>query len=266
MVDSSSADLLSEFDIKRKKWRTWPFALGAFVILLFMFPEGTPSWARISFLIVAALSTYAAYTYDAIKKSVVLFYNLEEEFEKAYQKLLDEFSSFSTANKIWHIEAKADVLDRKRNAGASQAINRKQVKLEIKDPPYTKTNIKVPCIPVGKQELFLFPDRILVFENNKVGAVSYGDLNIEIAQTRFIEDDKVPFDAQVVDRTWKYVNKSGGPDRRFNDNREIPICLYEDVHLKSKNGLNERIQISKCGLSQKFGEALVSLSKTILME
>ena len=27
--------------------------------------------------------------------------------------------------------------------------------------------------------------------------------------------------------TWKYVNKKGDPDKRFKDNRKIPIVLYE---------------------------------------
>lgn len=31
--------------------------------------------------------------------------------------------------------------------------------------------------------------------------------------------------------TWLYVNKNGGPDRRFKDNRQLPILLYWHLRL-----------------------------------
>jgi hypothetical protein len=84
----------------------------------------------------------------------------------------------------------------------------------------------------------------LVFENNAVGAVAYESLDIRIERSNFSESDGLPSDAQVVGRTWQYVNKKGGPDRRFNNNPEIPIALYEEGHLGSTSGLNETIQCS----------------------
>ncbi|WP_462388382.1 hypothetical protein [Acidovorax sp. Q11] len=55
---------------------------------------------------------------------------------------------------------------------------------------------------------------------------------------RFIEDGSPPRDAQVIDRTWRYVNKKGGPDKRFKNNRELPVCLYDELQLSSSTGLN----------------------------
>lgn len=111
--------------------------------------------------------------------------------------------------------------------------------------------------------MFLFPDRIIIFENDQVGAASYDMLNIAISNTHFIEYEKVPDDAHIVKITWKYLNKSGDQDRRFNDNHKIPICLYEDVHFRSKNGLNELIQLSKYGFGQQFSNTLTLLSQHI---
>lgn len=105
---------------------------------------------------------------------------------------------------------------------------------------------------------------MLVFENNKVGAVSYADLEIGIESVRFVEDGAVPRDAQIVDHTWRYVNKSGGPDRRFNNNRQIPICQYEDMNLISATGLNERIEFSKIGNVYQFQASISQLAGIIL--
>jgi hypothetical protein len=80
---------------------------------------------------------------------------------------------------------------------------------------------------------------------------------------RFIESESVPRDAKVVDKTWKYVNKSGGPDQRFKDNKELPVCLYEEISLTSPTGLNEVLQISQCGVGESFAEAIALLGKKI---
>lgn len=76
----------------------------------------------------------------------------------------------------------------------------------------------------------------------------------------FVEDEAVPSDARVVGQTWKHPNRNGGPDRRFKDNRLIPICAYEEVLFGSGSGLNEMIQLSREGVSQTFAGALRSLS------
>lgn len=56
------------------------------------------------------------------------------------------------------------------------------------------------------------------------------------------------------------MNKSGGPDKRFKDNRELAVCAYDEVHFFSSTGLNERVQASKCGVGQPLAEALRGLS------
>ena len=65
---------------------------------------------------------------------------------------------------------------------------------------------------------------------------------------------------------WKYVNKSGDPDRRFKDNYEIPICLYQDMSFFSQSGLNERIQLSSRGPANDFKSAVLNLNSCLPKE
>jgi hypothetical protein len=87
-----------------------------------------------------------------------------------------------------------------------------------------------------------------------VGAVNYQDLAVKVkaSPTRFIEGEGVPKDATVVDYTWRYVNKDGGPDRRFRDNPRLPIVHYEEIDFTSPSGLQERIQCSRVGVAQQL--------------
>lgn len=103
------------------------------------------------------------------------------------------------------------------------------------------------------------PDRALVFDGSQVGAVSYRNLSIDVSTTRFIESSGVPTDAAIVDRTWEFVNKTGGADRRFRDNRELPIVVYEEIHLHSAAGLNELLHVSRQGTGAAIAKAVAAL-------
>lgn len=86
-------------------------------------------------------------------------------------------------------------------------------------------------------------------------------MEIDISDVRFIEEDRVPRDAEVVDHTWRYVNKSGGPDRRFKDNPRLPIVLYQEILFQSPSGLNELIQLSHTGVGDPVRDALAGLAE-----
>lgn len=260
MVDASSAELLREMNEKRRKVRLLPGAIALSVIgILPLLASGIPIWLVVLFVALAVGICWLASMKDELRKTTVVMYDLEPEVETAYARLHDAFGVLRSCSRIWHIEAQGEVRDRKYHAGASGVVKRKQVSLTTGAPPFVKTNVEVPLIPVGKQVLAFMPDRLLVFESAAVGAISYSALDLDVAEIQFVEEEAVPQDATVVGRTWRYVNKKGGPDRRFKDNREIPICVYEQIHLSSSTGLNEVIQISRRGASTALSEALASL-------
>ena len=185
---------------------------------------------------------------DNYKRSSVLFFNLEPEIERAYQALAEIIDRITQCKKIWHVGSKGEISDLtnwKRNAGASALITRAPTSFSYKLPAVIKSNIVPPTLKVGKQTLYFFPDTILVEDNKEFGAVPYRALEIEHYLGRFIEDEKVPADAMIVDHTWLHPNKSGGPDRRFANNRQIPVCAYDYLHLRSPSGLNELVKFSK---------------------
>jgi hypothetical protein len=99
-------------------------------------------------------------------------------------------------------------------------------------------------------KLFFLPDLILYLERGIFGGIPYGDLSVEHHVTRFIEDGEVPGDATVVGRTWRYVNKDGGPDRRFNNNAQLPVLQYGELVLTSSRGVN--IQLNASNAQESF--------------
>lgn len=262
--DSSSADLLSEMNSKHKKLQLMPIAVVAtLVLILFSFSLNLPGWTYAIMPLIAGTAIYLAYRQDQIGKTVILFYELDGDTEKAFQSVHDAFDDLVKCAEAWHITSSGvltDANERKRQAGASSVVKRNTTHLSFKSPPYVSTNISTPAVPVGRQTLYVFPDRILIYESGMVGAISYYDLQLKTKNTRFIEDESPPKDAQIVGQTWKYVNKSGGPDKRFKDNRQLPIALYSELHFQSKSGLNELIQVSKSDIGPTLEKALKELA------
>lgn len=233
IVDSSSQDVVNEINAKRKKFPLWPLA----ILIVFIPGAGIP------LVIIAAILLFALV--DKKRKTTVLIYDIDEDTEQEIQSFYNAFDELASCSAAWHVSSQASVHDKKYHAGASQVVNRATIRINYKTPPNLKTNVKVPAIPVGSQTIYFFPDRILIYDKKSVGGLAYGSFNVTRRNQRFIESGVVPRDGTVVDRTWQYVNKSGGPDKRFANNRQLPILMYSEVLFTSSSGLNELIQFSK---------------------
>ncbi len=263
MTHSSSAALLEEIRSKRKMFRIWPIAVSVGGVALLLCSSLLPWWGNLAaFVVLVGLAIWLARR-DVLRKTVVLMYEFDAVAEAVYQGLQNGVDWLANAARTWHLEAQGGVSDWKKNAGATSLVRRKPISISRADPPDVKTNIGVPVIPVGRQRLYLLPDRILVYDGRAVGAVGYDQLSLEVGATRFIEEETVPQDAEVVGSTWKYVNKKGGPDRRFKDNRELPILLYGEVHFKSATGLNEVIQVSNTKAAEHFAASVTSTAAAL---
>lgn len=128
MVDSSSKELVDELNSKRKRFRLWP--LGAVVGLLtvgLLAHNQVPLWAiYITVGVFSLLTLYLAYR-DILSKSVVMLYDVEGEFEDAFQSLHDTFEQMIKCRAVRHLEASGRVKDRKYHAGADTLVKRSPI-------------------------------------------------------------------------------------------------------------------------------------------
>ena len=261
MSHSSSVELLRELNDKKNIARIGPWVLGGGISLFLVLLSA--SFHPILLLIIAAsvgIGSFYAFQRDEVLKTAVLFYDFDPVLEQAYGTLHAGATQLALCAGCWHIAASGNVHDSRYHAGASKLVDRKATTIRAESPHFLKTNIQTVAISVGRQTLYLFPDRMLIFDSGRVGAVGYDELSVQVSQGRFIEDT-APRDAQVVDQTWRYVNKNGSPDRRFANNRQLPICLYDEIHFSSRSGINEIIQVSRAGVGQALERAIRQLAQ-----
>ncbi len=195
--------------------------------------------------------------YDGRRKRVDIYYSMDDEFNQLYSYQKEYFKEFQANRKVWQKKTSQRVRDSKYHAGASSLVKRIKVSKIASDSlptPLIKTNVEIPHIALSNIDLYFFPERLILKRNKKYAAVFYKNMEINPSLIRFIEDERVPRDASVVDQTWQYVNKSGGRDKRFKSNRQLPICQYSEYHLVCKNGIDEVIMTSRAGGMDKFSK------------
>ena len=256
IVDASSQEIVEEIREKKKLWRLspWVIILGISIVAVAVNANAPKLAAALGFVYLAAY--FVARSYDANRKTTVIFYNFEDQAGGSFKNLHDVFEKLNRASRLWHIPSRGTVHDKKYHAGANELVSRKDVSVSFDNPKFIKTNIPTPNISVGSQRIYFFPDRFFIFEGNEVGALGYESVLTSVEQTAFIESESIPSDSKKIGQTWRYVNKKGGPDRRFNNNRELPIMQYEQMHILSGSGLNELLMVSCVGVFQSLANAL----------
>ena len=261
IADSSSEQLLAELREKRGATSLTPFAIIGSILLvllaLFLLAAAAfPVWALPLLLIAAVVAIIAARRRDVLRKTTVILYDFTSEVEESFRTFTQWADALASCGRMWHVAAEGRVYDRKYHAGATSLLQRNATVVRSTPPPFERTNVPVLSVAAGRRTLYFLPDHLLVYDVSSIGAVSYGSVELAVARQRFIEDGGVPGDATVVDYTWRYVNKSGGPDRRFNNNPRIPICLYDELYFRTASGLNEVLQFSRSGIGEGFAAAV----------
>ena len=190
-----------------------------------------------------------------MQRTTLLHYDLEtQDCIFAERKRICEI--LFALKRVWRVNSQQSTSDWKRNAGATSLVGRKEVFIGRSLPPCIETNIDVWGIDAGNIKLYCFPDYLFVLQNERYGAIPYESLTAHCSVDRFIEDSSVPSDANIVGHTWQYVREDGGPDRRFNNNRQLPIALYGLLVLKSSSGLNIYLQCSNQQVAQQAAEEI----------
>lgn len=201
------------------------------------------------------------YLIEQAKAKDVLIYDLEGESLDRFSSFVEAFEAYFVSQRLWQYTARSFTHDLKRNAGANWIMDRRPAQVATDTEKAYRCNLSLPCIRMGDQHLVFLPDLMVVADGKNVGAFRYSDVSVARSLTRFVESGPVPRDAKIVDYAWRYQNKDGGPDRRFKDNEEIPICLYEEVGFGVGDGVGRVFVKSSQTNYEAFHQAISALSR-----
>lgn len=260
-------ELLDRLNKSYKDFRTDYLVIVSSVVA---FVVALLSGKAIAILILAVLGTVAsiaAAIWESKRRTVKIEYNFEADDTSSYSNLVNAVNTLAKCRKVWaYINARSisSLHESKVNAGASSLISRTTASIGTGTPPWVEANITIPTITARGTTVYFLPDCLLIYDSKGVGCAKHEDLQLSAVVERFIESETVPPDSTVVDSTWKFANKKGGPDRRFNNNVQIPICLYGVLNMSLPAGLLFLLQTSTSGAPREFNSlysAYISAAK-----
>jgi hypothetical protein len=261
LAPSGRGDLVVQLNEAAKRPRFGRWALAAVIVLFFIKPPVGTILA-----LVASPGVVWLFFHDRARRSVVAFYDVNDEAAHWFQRVITACEETAKMARRWRINTSGDVrttYQYKVNSGASTIVSRSAVAITMAGPKQLKTNVVVPTISAGKNALHFLPDRLLVSDGKRFSDVAYASLDVDSGNGRFIESDGVPRDGTKVDTTWQYVNVKGGPDRRYNNNLELPVMLYGYLGLASPSGLNWLLQCSKADGFEEVARELLASPKSL---
>lgn len=189
--------------------------------------------------------------------SIATQIEVADVLRRPFGRLCDAFSRLTECQRIWDTLAIQKTDRFRERTTAEHAIERKPVRFELAASDLLTCEWNVPRLTnANGGDLYLYPGFVLYrVSRQSFAVIDAREVHVKEAPSRFIEEEGVPSDSEVVGETWKRANKDGSPDRRFSDNYRIPIAKYGELGFTTASGLNEVYLLSNHSSAEAFAKA-----------
>jgi hypothetical protein len=255
LTESSNVELVQQLNDRARKIDISKLAWALCIVPIAVAVSTGQAWWYILVVIPAVLGFILNRRHKE-QTTTRLVYELPETESAKFELVKQAIEHLSQSQQIWRVINETATDQRKYHAGASWLIRRTNARAGILPIPRVETNLSIIGIDVGAIKMFFLPDMILYSEDNTFGNIPYEAFSVKAGTTQFIEDASVPLDAVVVEWRWKYLNKTGGPDRRFKNNRQLPVARYGTLELISSTGLNIHLNVSSAQKAAAFANCM----------
>lgn len=128
-------------------------------------------------------------------------YVLDDHVMEAYRRLIAAFHRVQASGPVWH-------MGRRPRAGAPGG-RRRLVAPALALPPRVRSNIRVPALRAGRQTLYFFPDRVLVYEAQMAWGIAYPNLKVKAGDVREVTDIESSGDMRDANGFFALASNSG---------------------------------------------------------
>jgi hypothetical protein len=189
----------------------------------------------------------------------------DEATRNSYAALVQAFEGVKSAQRIWDITATAAVDRVTQRTTAASALTRVPVTFDFMEPKIIRSQYRVMRLGnIAGRDLQIFAGFVMMrAASQDFALIELSQLDCQLANSNFIEEETVPSDAERAGTTWKRANKDGSQDRRFNNNYPIPVMRYGALAFSSPSGLAAIFQISSYAKAAAFAYALDTYKRAL---
>ncbi len=211
--------------------------------LLYVF-EVLPSLAILAVIGGGALLVLLLYRIQKAKTNISLSYkgNLSEEVASQFSSVREALEGLASSGRIWRLP---DSVRLPKTGEVAPSPEREPARAGLLSTPGIKADVPVWGIEAGGDSIFSFPEGALIYTDDRYDPLPYKSLKVALSSGRFFEEEDLPDDATVVERTWRFSRADGSPDPRYKrDNVEIPIVLYGLLEISAPSLPKVRLEFS----------------------
>ena len=192
-------------------------------------------------------------------------FGLHEAAQAAFREVVAAFKEIAACARLWDVTSSRHQDRRATRSSVSTVVERAPVAFSVSDADdVIQTSESILRLGnANGPDVLVYPAFILLRSARDLAFVDLREVDVQFAGIRFNEDEAVPQDSQVVGHNWLKANKDGSPDRRFANNRQIPVALYGELSLTSPEGVNESYLLSDHAKAERFADALRAYQKKL---
>ena len=213
-----------------------------------------------------AQSQAIAQVKEAISSSSVpLELEMEQVATSKYNEFIDCFADVLKSQFIWDITSASDVDRVKTRSAANLAISRSKTGFALDSVPGISSSYpSVRLRNLNGADIFIYPGFFVMYDSPiQLGVLELSKLSISFERSQFVEQEIVPLDSKRVGEVWERSNKDGSRDKRYADNKLIPVMEYGEITFRSSSGVHEKYMISDARNAERFASALTKFVSCI---
>ncbi len=194
-------------------------------------------------------------------------FDMDTEIGPPHRRMHEAFDRIVACQRKWVVQTSQRIDRVRARSLADTVVTRKPATMgRSGDPLVTTTDVPLSlAIQGGRSKAYFYPGFLLVSacDGNGFAIVDLADLEIQSTHSRFTETETVPSDAIAVGSTWAKANKDGSRDKRFSDNRQLPILRYGQLQLSTAGELQEAFVFSRSEPCDEFVAAVQELRRIL---
>ncbi|MFE4457667.1 hypothetical protein ACFROC_09955 [Nocardia tengchongensis] len=262
LAPTGAGDLVDQLRAAGRHQILWPWAAVAVAIMAAIATFSTASWPTVVALIAGVPVVVAVWRRDLRLSKVAAVYEVDGPVAQWFSTLVDGYHAVLDLGGAWRVETTTAVVGTygyKLSGGVESIIGRTSLTRSLSAPRMLRTNIVVPSLAHDRDALLFLPDRILVRHLDQWSDAEYRHVQVQCTREWVKEPERPPQDGTQVDTTWQVVNvRGGGPDRRYRDNRAIPVMEYGHLTLHTATGLHWVIDCSRPEVAEWLAAVLTT--------
>src|ERR687890_2313250 len=206
--------------------------------------EILPSFAILGVLGGGVVLVLILYGTQKAKMTIRLSYKgkLDKETSTRFSEVRETMEGLASSGRVWRL---ADSARLPKSGEVAPSPEREPARVGLLPTPGIKADVPVWGIEAGDECIFFYPEGALIYTKDRYAPLPYNSLKVAFSSGRFFEEEDLPDDATVVERTWRFSRPDGSPDPRYKkDNVEIPIVLYGLLQISNPSLPKVRLEVS----------------------